>query len=241
VANQKRHPALTSVERQVIQNIEDLRHARGLSWRELEERLEAIGHPITGASRIGRGERRIDPTDLVALSIVFKVNPSALLFSRRARNDAMLELTPKVRQRAWVVWAWADGRAPLPDTRVDAEVEEFETPADQFTDFQVYARPHGGIPHTTDAERELENLRARIGRLVEDFGNPDTFDYRETYIVRSLKRSGLAIEELLADNRRAAMRSTPDPVRGPDGRLPNVIGGAGVAPRIPDVDEEGGR
>ena len=65
--------------RAVIANIAALRQARGVSWRQLSERLAGLGHPIIGLSRPGRGEGRITVDDLVALAEVLGVTPDVLL------------------------------------------------------------------------------------------------------------------------------------------------------------------
>ena len=57
------------VGRYVIENLEDLRVARRLTYRQLADRLEKLGRPIPtlGLSRIEKGNRRVDVDDLVAL------------------------------------------------------------------------------------------------------------------------------------------------------------------------------
>ena len=63
--------------RYVIENLKQLRDARRLTYRELADRLAAIGRPIPtlGLSRIEKGTRRVDADDLVALAIALGVNP----------------------------------------------------------------------------------------------------------------------------------------------------------------------
>jgi transcriptional regulator with XRE-family HTH domain len=76
-----RHPPIGGVGRNVIANIEQLRHARGLSFRGLSEHLGAIGRPILPSALhlLSHGKRRVDADDLVALAQVLGVSPADLL------------------------------------------------------------------------------------------------------------------------------------------------------------------
>lgn len=53
----------------------------GMQYKELAQKLEAIGRPIPtlGLRRIEAGERRVDVDDLMALAVVFDVSPLTLL------------------------------------------------------------------------------------------------------------------------------------------------------------------
>jgi transcriptional regulator with XRE-family HTH domain len=65
----------------VRQNIKDLRADRGISQRQLSERMKKLGRPIPalGIHRIENGERRVDADDLVTLSVALGVSPVSLL------------------------------------------------------------------------------------------------------------------------------------------------------------------
>lgn len=78
---ESRHPPIGAVGRNVIANIEQLRHFRGLSFRGLSERLGAIGRPILPSAlhMVSQGKRRVDADDLVALAQVLGVSPADLL------------------------------------------------------------------------------------------------------------------------------------------------------------------
>jgi transcriptional regulator with XRE-family HTH domain len=194
------------IGKNVIRNIEDLREQRGLSLRGLSELLGARDRPILPAvlHRLSQGKRRVDADDLMAFALALGVNTNALLLPRNRANDALIELTPSTHQRAWVTWRWADGQVPLPAHEVHKDTEEIDTPWQQQVDFQTYARPHSGVPHVHKALQEAYNLVTRIQNMIEDFGNPDTYDFREHYLMVSVERMSLEVRELLLEARRLA-------------------------------------
>jgi ribosome-binding protein aMBF1 (putative translation factor) len=65
------------VGRNVVANVEQLRQARGLSFRALSEMLGAVGRPILPAvlHRLSQGKRRVDADDLVAFAAALGVTP----------------------------------------------------------------------------------------------------------------------------------------------------------------------
>ncbi len=120
----------------VRENVERLRTARRLTYKELAERLERNGRPIPvlGLSRIEKGARRVDADDLVALAHALGVNPSALLFPPADDEDESVAVSGAGRHPAAVVWDWADGKMPLVDVAWDEG---------QVFDFHRYGRPPG--------------------------------------------------------------------------------------------------
>lgn len=66
---------------QAARAIEILRAERGLSQRQLADRVTALGHPMSNTmlSRIERAHRRCDIDDLVALAQALLVSPLVLL------------------------------------------------------------------------------------------------------------------------------------------------------------------
>lgn len=95
-------------------NLKLLRESRGFSYRELSEKLDAVGRPIPtlGLSRIEKGERRVDADDLVALALVLGVNASALLLPPTAQGAG--ELTGIDHPvSSFRLWSWAAGELPL--------------------------------------------------------------------------------------------------------------------------------
>src|SRR5947209_8763146 len=106
---------LGPVGRYVIANLKQLREDRRLSYRELSDRLRALGRPIAtlGLSRIEKGTRRVDADDLVALAIALDVNPAALLLPRDAAPGDAIPLTSELTVAAVSAWEWSAGRFPL--------------------------------------------------------------------------------------------------------------------------------
>lgn len=174
---------------QVVRNVEQLREARGLSFRGLAERLAALGRPILPSvlHALSKGDRRVDADDLMALAVALKVPPSAILLPRDVARDDMIVLTPTTRQRAWAVWEWADGRTPLPDE--DAG-DGFDIPAAAAVDFLTNGRPAIAANRDHPAIRANEVLKTRalmflLGRESKD------------RVRRQLQRVILEFEELL--------------------------------------------
>jgi transcriptional regulator with XRE-family HTH domain len=71
---------------QAARAIEILRAERGLSQRQLADRVTALGHPMSNTmlSRIERAQRRCDVDDLIAIAEALHVPALALLPGRPA-------------------------------------------------------------------------------------------------------------------------------------------------------------
>ena len=97
--------------------MKNLRRLRGeMTYAELSRRLEALGRPIPplGLRRIEAGERRVDVDDLMALALVLRVSPLALLLPHGEQSDSSSELgNGEVRNDE--LWQWAIGERPLDD------------------------------------------------------------------------------------------------------------------------------
>jgi len=121
----------------LIENFKRLRELRKLTYTELSAELKKVGRPIPvlGLSRIEKGLRRVDVDDLIALAIVFRVSPGALLLPRTGNAGDEIELTPDVRRSLLTLWLWADGGMPLP---AGAD-EKLSWP--EYVDFLVHGRP----------------------------------------------------------------------------------------------------
>lgn len=204
-----KQPEVGPIGHHLIDAVEELRALRGLSYRRLSEELERVGRPIfrLGLSRLAKGDRRVDVDELVALAVVLGVNPSALLFPRHVQADDVVRLTSTVEQRASVVWGWADGKLPLPETMPEAGTTEVETPADQMADFTRTARPDtSSMAEVDPAFREAYNLAARIHVATQDFANPVSWDMRRDMLIRAYRMVGLMLEELIAKGDRELMQ-----------------------------------
>ncbi|MFF0469347.1 helix-turn-helix domain-containing protein [Micromonospora zamorensis] len=99
------------------QSVAELRKLRGMSTRQLADRLDQLGHRIaqSSLSKIEAGKRSVDVDDLVALALALNTTPNRLLFGERAGAEAV-RLTPKVITIGHRAWAWANGDFPLTST-----------------------------------------------------------------------------------------------------------------------------
>lgn len=105
----------------VMANVKRLRQAKGMTYKDLSQRLTRLGRPIPvlGLSRMEKGERRVDADDLVALAIALDCAPSKLLLPELdpPGSPAMHSLTPQGTEGSAIeLWEWAIGEAPLPGT-----------------------------------------------------------------------------------------------------------------------------
>ncbi|HEX5493232.1 MAG TPA: helix-turn-helix transcriptional regulator [Mycobacteriales bacterium] len=95
----------------VADNVKRLRGS--LSYRELSERLEALGRPIPplGLSRIEKCTRRVDVDDLVALGAALGVPPVLLLYPVGLVEE--VEVLPGRVVPTWNAAKWFTGEQPL--------------------------------------------------------------------------------------------------------------------------------
>jgi transcriptional regulator with XRE-family HTH domain len=89
----------------------------GMQYKELAERLVAIGRPIPalGLRRIEAGERRVDADDLVALAVAFGVSPLTLLLPADGAYELASPMTGVAGREVAhnTQWLWGLGREPL--------------------------------------------------------------------------------------------------------------------------------
>jgi len=99
--------------KRVRENIAALRGKAQQS--EISKRLAALGRPLSVStlSKIEQGGRRLDPDDLVAISVALRVTPNRLLLPATA-GDEPTELAPALEVSASSAWRWACGELPLP-------------------------------------------------------------------------------------------------------------------------------
>ena len=93
-------PGVGPLGRNLIVNLERLRHARGLSYRKLAAAMNETARPIPaiGFSRIMAAERRVDVDELVALAAVLQVAPDLLLLPPEAAEAAQAEVPAPLRE-----------------------------------------------------------------------------------------------------------------------------------------------
>lgn len=125
VAEGKKNPLGPTGER-TQEVIASLRSRRGLSFRELSDRLTELGRPVPtlGLARIEKGERRVDVDDLVALALALEASPNTLMLPPDADPGQDVALTSELSVDAWRAWRWArgepGGETVAPDPHVDA-------------------------------------------------------------------------------------------------------------------------
>jgi 8-oxo-dGTP pyrophosphatase MutT (NUDIX family) len=145
----------------VIANLKDLRDARRLTYRELADRLAALGRPIPtlGLSRIEKGTRRVDADDLVALAIALGVNPSALLMPRDAGPYDEIRLASSLEATARAAWEWSAGNFPLVASGADPLTWR------EIEDFEANARPAWHGPGLAEWRDNLERRKTEMDEL----------------------------------------------------------------------------
>jgi 8-oxo-dGTP diphosphatase len=109
---------LGPIGRYTIANLEHLRRVRGLTYREMSDRLAQIGRPIPtlGLSRIEKGNRRVDVDDLVALAAVLECSPVDLLQPRNSDvgEDGWVRVAEGLQVPANRAGEWMAGLTMLP-------------------------------------------------------------------------------------------------------------------------------
>ncbi|MFH9038961.1 helix-turn-helix domain-containing protein [Streptomyces sp. NPDC017966] len=113
MAEEKKNP-LGPTGEQVRANVERVRESRGMTKKQLADRVSELGRPIPplGISRIEAGTRRVDADDLVALAIALRVSPATLLLPW-GPADGSATVTAAGPVTAAEAWMWADGIRPL--------------------------------------------------------------------------------------------------------------------------------
>lgn len=106
-----RRVELGTIGETVRANISRLRRDRGLTLRDLADRMAETDRPLAhnSISEIERGARRVDVDDLVALALALEVSPLAILFP--VEDAALSPNGPTYpRQR---IWSWGQGLEPI--------------------------------------------------------------------------------------------------------------------------------
>lgn len=204
-----KHPPIGPVGERVIDNVEKLRQARGISFRDLAARLAKLGRPIGPAvlHRLSQGKRRVDADDLVALAVALGVNPSTLLLPHTSQRDDVVDLAPNLQQRAWISWEWADGRMYMPGHLID-DSARVELNAATMADFVEHARPDLMRRRDHPAVLAAEQVIVRLLQALMDMeGNEADGDKREwwrNYVTRSMQRLQVEADDLFSGGPSAA-------------------------------------
>ena len=163
-----------------MENVRQLREARGLSYARLSAKLSELDRPIAvlGLRRIENGQRRVDADDLAALALALKVTPPALLLPRSvAAGDEQVALAPTVACTAEDAWLWAGGQWQLgdhdlddfllharPEYEVRAEVAKYDAMAREAREDPVVAKALPGAAELAEKTRDDLDRRARAAR-----------------------------------------------------------------------------
>ena len=119
----------------VAANILRARKARGMSIYALSDRLKAVGR-LVSPSAVGkteRGERQVSVDELMALSVVLGVSPSALLLPLTDDPSDGVDITGAGAVPADEAWDWLDGRRRLDRPCADLSAAALE--------YALYSRP----------------------------------------------------------------------------------------------------
>jgi transcriptional regulator with XRE-family HTH domain len=178
-ATSKKNPLGPTGER-VIANVKLLRQAKGMTYKQLSERLEILGRPIPvlGLSRLERGERRVDVDDLVAIALALEVTPNRLMMPDIDLRSAAIDhaLTSSIAGKPQDLWIWAQGEQPLGTPLEPLKVEEH--PGDRQYWFINDNKPYlldvavtrgGGLPgRDSDKSPEVEQMLGRVLGAAQD-------------------------------------------------------------------------
>lgn len=188
----------TPIGDNAVRAIEELRAARGLSLRQLTERLGASGHTMhtSAVHSLTQGKRRIDADDLMAFALALGVNTNALLLPRHVAANDPIELAPHVRRPASSAWGWADGKITLA-----GPMDERFTLTELAADFARHARPDFTVREPDPALREVFTLAAKLEAVQ---AAPDSWEQYRDGLVRSYRLLGIVLEELIAEHDKAA-------------------------------------
>lgn len=154
--------------RAVAANVKRLRASRGLTLRALAAALKEAGRPLSAdaLNKIENGApdaeptksvRRVDVDDLMALAVVFEVNPSALLLPLDDSPESSMQITGAGPISADIGWDWADGKRPLKLPDGDASTAMLE--------HALHSRPPRRRPAVRTPE-QLAKKRWQLERLI---------------------------------------------------------------------------
>lgn len=118
--------------------------------------------------------RRVDVDDLVALAVVFNVNPNTLLLPAVATGRT--EVTGVGVVDADRAWDWAEGERPLnlPDGDDGTAHNQFQTDA-RPAGRRKFVMATGPARPTSDALAAIEADRLRYEKETGESVDPDTF------------------------------------------------------------------
>ena len=199
VAEDKKNP-LGPVGHHVRVAVEHLREARGLTKKQLSERVAELGRhiPPLGISRIEAGTRRVDADDLVALALALNVSPLALLLPQPGVSDTYIKLTTEQVTRLSRAWRWAAGLSAMPagmdDEPGQEQQEQYEMLSQSKRDRYVRRRPAGRA-----AELLLDDVGAAV-ELSQFTGQAGVFEERLAAARASQERLTVELDRMEAEH-----------------------------------------
>lgn len=228
--NERTSP-LGVVGRQLVENVRELMAVRGLSLRQLSERLDVAGRPIlpTVLHRLTSGGRRVDADDLIALGLALNVAPNTLLLPRHLGRDDVIELSPEVKQTAYITWGWALGRWPMPEG-LWPEGVALSFPTSQYAEFVERNRPDFDTPDSDPVVAELTELMQLVSLILSDPDPASRWPKVRDTMRRQIRLASIRLEELFA--RLDGEADLPDSA-GAVEQLRVVVGEARPAGRVP--------
>lgn len=184
--------------KRVAANVAELRKDRGLSLRELSERMRDLGGRPTlpsGLSKIEQGDRRVDVDDLMALAIALDTTPNRLLLTPTASLDERIELVPDGGSSTMVAWQWASGDGALPlDAWGEPGVKDF----DRRDRFRRENRPQDPPPMTMgelEAHADVVNEAVRAVSAARAAGVPMEAIVSAVRLIDALSAAAIKIED----------------------------------------------
>ncbi|PBC79903.1 helix-turn-helix protein [Streptomyces sp. TLI_235] len=173
---------------QLRANIARLRSERGMTKKELSDRVGELGRPIPplGITRLEAGTRRVDADDLMALAVALGVSPVTLLLPREEPADVKgdprghwVSIT-SVGPVPWeTAWRWMHGEW-LPADVPAAEVRRFRAENRPYENenpaHEAYSLMRARVPGAWHLELDGDDdgyMRAVLTKRTEQKGAAD--------------------------------------------------------------------
>lgn len=170
--------ARSPIGTRVAANVEELRKLRQLTQQEVAARMGELGRPlsVSAISKIEKGQRRVDPDDLVALAVALNVSPMRLLLAGEA-NTNMMALTPQLEVESSRAWKWAKGAHPLPVSAIDHMIGSGESRGLTIEEREAMALKEYDLgttpPQLGPGQPMVQALRVLEDRMNVLFGDQD--------------------------------------------------------------------
>ncbi|MEV6212141.1 helix-turn-helix domain-containing protein [Kitasatospora sp. NPDC051914] len=185
VTEDKKNP-LGPTGDQLRANIARLRAERGMTKKELSDRVGELGRPIPplGITRLEAGTRRVDADDLMALAAALNVSPGTLLLPHEQPSGDKTDpyeywiKATGIGHVPWeTAWRWMHGEYPAADVppkevrrfRAENKPYEHENPAREAY-WLIRGRMEGAWHLELDGDDD-GYMSARLTRKTEQEGS----------------------------------------------------------------------